>query len=246
MRTSRGPQSDIIGGVPEPLRFMNFSFARSAFASAVFIALIACPAAVAQTPPLVIDIPDAPIAMRVLVQSPAETVTDLQVICLFQSSPLNTLHGSLAEINEKLHGLLDRVRKPELFAGQLGETLLIAPPKDSLPAKRLLLIGLGDSQTFSPQRMELVGEIVYHEAGRVGVSHPFFAPTILDGGVSKFNTGDIAEQVISGFLRASATAKSLQDAHASSQLAISALTFLAGAKNAENTRQGIERALKQK
>jgi hypothetical protein len=38
---------------------------------------------------------------------PAETTTELQVICLFRSSPENTLHGSLLELNEKLKGLLD-------------------------------------------------------------------------------------------------------------------------------------------
>src|SRR5271154_4361005 len=103
----------------------------------------------------VIDVAHAPFPIQILVESPAETVTDLQVICLFRSSPVNTLHGSLTEMNEKLKGLLDRVRGPDLFRGELGETLLITPPKDSLGAKKLLIIGLGDSQSFSPQRMQL-------------------------------------------------------------------------------------------
>src|SRR5580692_3887219 len=33
------------------------------------------------------------------------------------------------------------------------------------------------------------GEILYTEASRLGVVHPFFAPTILDGRVGKFATG---------------------------------------------------------
>src|SRR6202167_4730116 len=152
-----------------------------------------------------LEIPNAPIRMQVLAQSPTDTTTDLQVICLFRSSPVNTLHGSLVEANEKLNGLLDRVRKPELFGGELGETLLLAPPKGSLGAKKLLIIGLGDSQSFSPQRMQLVGEILYNEASRLGVTHPYIAPTILDGGVTTFPTGTVAEQVIGGFLRAAAT-----------------------------------------
>ena len=44
--------------------------------------------------------------------------------------------------------------------------------------------------------MQMVGEILYDEASRLGVAHPYFAPTILDGGVSKFTTGEVAEQVI--------------------------------------------------
>ncbi len=196
-----------------------------------------------QSPPAVIDIANAPIPIQFLVQSPAETKTDLQVICLFRSWPVNTLHGSLTEMNEKLKGLLDRIRKPALFRGELGETLLLAPPKGRLGAKRLLIIGLGDSQTFSPLRMQLVGEILYDEASRLSVAHPFFAPTILDGGVSKFTTGEVAEQVIAGFLRAAATDNLLRDANASPGQPVTALTYLAGAKNTGNTREGIEKAI---
>jgi hypothetical protein len=197
----------------------------------------------AQAPPSAIDIEGAPMPIRVLAQSPADTVTDLQVICLFRSLPSNTLHGSLAEIDEKLSGLLTRIRKPELFGGELGETLLLTPPKNSIPARKLLIIGLGDSQTFEPSRMQLVGEILYRESSDLGVSHPFFAPTILDGGVTGFQTGQVAAEVIRGFLRAASTGKVLTDAKASSSPSVAALTFLAGAKNAANTRDGIEGAV---
>jgi len=189
----------------------------------------------AQTPPVAID---------VLAQGPADTNTDLQVICLFRSAPENTLHGSLIETNEKLKGLLEHVRSDKLFRGELGETLLIAPPRGSLGAKKVLIIGLGDSQTFAPERMQLVGAILYNEASRLGVTHPFFAPTILDGGVTKFTTGPVAEQVIGGFLRAAATAKILKDANASAGSTVTALTYLAGAKNVSSTRDGIEKTLK--
>jgi hypothetical protein len=77
----------------------------------------------AQGSPTGIDIADAPLPIQILVQSPAETTTDLQLICLFRSSPLNTLHGSLIDMDKKLGGLLDRVRSPDLFRGELGETL---------------------------------------------------------------------------------------------------------------------------
>jgi hypothetical protein len=193
--------------------------------------------------PAAIDIANAPIPIQILEQSPTDTTTDLQVICLFRSSPMNTLHGSLVEANEKLKGLLERIRKPELFRGELGETLLLAPPKGSLGAKKLLIIGLGDSQSFSPQRMQLVGEILYAEASHLGVTHPFFAPTILDGGITTFTTGQISEQVILGFLRAAATDQALRDAHAAAGPGVTALTYLAGSKYANNTREGIEKAI---
>jgi Cytosol aminopeptidase family, N-terminal domain len=212
---------------------------------AALIVLVAWPCAIAwtQDSPAIINIADSPIPIRVLAQSPADTDTYLQFICLFRSSPANKLQGSLAEINDKLTGLLDRVRSPQLFRGELGETVLLTPPKNSIGAKKLLIVGLGDSQTFSPQRMQLVGEIVYTEANRLGVRNPFFSPTVLDGGVSRFTTGQVAEQVIAGFLHAAETEKIVNEATVSSPQAIASLTYLAGQQHAEETRAGIEKAV---
>jgi hypothetical protein len=193
--------------------------------------------------PASVEVAGAPFSIRILAQSPADTTAELQVVCLFRSSPENTLHGSLSEVNEKLQGLLDRIRKPELFRGELGETLLLTPPKGSLGARKLLLIGLGDSQNFSPQRMQLVGEVLYAEATRLGVAQPFFAPTILDGGIAKFTTGDVAEQVIVGVLRAASTDRLLREASALSGPVVTTLTYLAGEKNVSSTRQGVEKAI---
>ncbi|MGD1024702.1 MAG: M17 family peptidase N-terminal domain-containing protein [Candidatus Sulfotelmatobacter sp.] len=199
--------------------------------------------AATQSKPAGIQIPNAPIPTRVLIQSPAETDTDLQIICLFESVPENTLHGSLVETNEKLKGLLDKIRSSSLFRGELGETVLIVPPVGSLTARNLLIIGLGDAQTFTPQRLELVGSIAYNESNRLRVTHPFFAPTVLDGGVSKYTTGQESEEFITGFLRAARTEKILQAAGADKGPVIQDLTYLAGPTRATDTQQGIERGL---
>jgi hypothetical protein len=180
--------------------------------------------------------------VNVLVQSPADTKTDLQIFCLFQSSPENQLHGSLLEIDGKLHGLLTTIRSPELFGGELGETILIDPPPGTLGAKKILIIGLGDSATFTPDRMYLAGKIAFREADRLGVAHPFFAPTILDGGVTKFPTGDVATQVARGFRDAQASAALLARSHAAAAPIVLDFTYLAGAKHADDTRAGLARA----
>jgi Cytosol aminopeptidase family, N-terminal domain len=193
--------------------------------------------------PAEIRIANAPIPVRVLVQSPADTDTDLQIICLFKSDPENTFHGSLVETNDKLKGLLDKIRKPTLFRGELGETMLIVPPAGSLAARKLLIIGLGDSETFTPQRLELVGSITYNESNRLGVAHPFFAPTVLDGGVTKYSTGQASENFFTGFLRAARTEQILETAGTSKGQVIQDLAYLAGPTHATDTQQGIERAL---
>lgn len=182
--------------------------------------------------------------VTVAVQSPAETKTELQIFCLFRSTPENGLHGSLIEIDEKLHGLLRQVRKPGLFGGELGETILLTPGEGTLGAKRVLIIGLGDSGTFRPERMYLAGKIAWREANRLGVAHPFFAPTILDGGVSGFGTGEIAEQVVRGMRDALATEAVLRGGHGTENVAVLDFTFLAGKAHAKDTQDGIARALR--
>jgi cytosol aminopeptidase family protein len=188
--------------------------------------------------------PAAPILkVNVLVQSPGETKTDLQIFCLFRSSPTNPLHGSLIEINEKLHGLLDQLRTPGLFNGDLGETILLTPPAGTVAAKKLLIIGLGDSSSFTPTRMYLVGKIALREADRLGIAHPYFAPTILDGGVTIFSTADVAEQVVRGLRDALAAESLLRKESSAGPLAVEDFTLLAGTKHAAGTRGGINRAL---
>jgi hypothetical protein len=195
----------------------------------------------AQSPssPAVLPVANATIPTRVLSQSPADTATELQIICLFHSDSSNQLHGALTETNEKLKGMLDKLRKPGLFAGDLGETLLIVSPPGTLAAKRLLIIGLGDSQSFTPERMEVVGSIAYRESNQIGIAHPFFAPTVLDGGVTRFTTAETAQHFIRGFLRAADTEKLLADAGESAGVTVADLTYLAGVKYASVTRDGI-------
>jgi hypothetical protein len=200
-------------------------------------------AAATQVKPAEIQIQGASIPTRVLVQSPSETVTELQIICLFESETQNVLRGALAETNEKLHGLLDQIRQPSFFRGELGETLVIEPRAGSIGASKLLLIGLGDSQTFKPERMELVGAIVYRESHRLGIAHPYFAPTVLDGGVTKYSTGEISERFIVGFVRGARTEEVLEGAGASQGPFPQDITYLAGPAHVLETQQGLEKGL---
>ena len=117
-----------------------------------------------------LSVPNNSIPVSVLVQSPALTKTDMQAICLFRSDPANTLNGSLREIDEHLGGLLSKIRKSNLFTGTLGETLLIVPKTGTIPARRLLLIGLGDRESFSPDREQVIGFTFFEEAERLGIS----------------------------------------------------------------------------
>lgn len=91
--------------------------------------------------------------------------------------------------------------------------------------------------------MVLVGKIALREANRMGVAHPFFAPTVPDGGVSRYTTGEVAEEVVRGFREALATEETVRSAGAMATVAVRDFTYLAGADHAHDTENGIDRAL---
>jgi hypothetical protein len=212
--------------------------------AAVFVQAQTRPATTPIAESQVLTVSNASFPVDVLVESPAATKTDLQAICLFQSDPSHTFHGSLMEIDQKLDGLLSQVHKSNLFSGALGETLLIAPKPGTIPAGRLLLIGLGELESFTPEREQQVGFIFFEEAERLGISHPYFAPTVLDGGKTGTDTGDVAQQFLSGFLHAKASQDLLKNAGVSAGASPRSLTYLAGPKHAADTRDGLARAFK--
>ena len=146
-------------------------------------------------------------------------------------------------MDDKLHGTLHKIRTPALFSGELGETVLITPPPGTLVAKRLLIVGLGDSQTFTSERMRLAGKVAFIEADRLDVAHPFFAPTILDGGVTGFTADRVSYQVVLGFLDGLATEQMLQREGAAPASTVVGFALLAGLKHAPATQAGVDKAL---
>src|SRR2546430_742763 len=78
------------------------------------------------------------------------------------------------------------LREHGRFVADQLETILIIPPKDSIKAKALLLVGLGEEEALSLNLLEAVGRVALREAGRLGVRKVAFAPLIRDQGNSKF------------------------------------------------------------
>ena len=105
-----------------------------------------------------LSVPNAALPVDVLVEAPSGAPGELQVICLFASTPENKLQASLAVMDARLNGTLTKLRSQNLFRGTLGETMLITPKPGTIAAKRLLLIGLGDRGAFTPTQEELLAK----------------------------------------------------------------------------------------
>jgi hypothetical protein len=169
------------------------------------------------------------IQISVKMDGPFMEAADLQMICLFKhKSTGDTYQGAAKETDEKLAGLLSALRNRGEFAGDLGETILFTPPKDSIPAKRFLVIGLGDEKDLSLDTLRLVGRIAAREAVRLKASHVAWAPVIRDEGNSTIEVG-LGDRIFTGqFLSAYDTEKRLQAQGLNPKFSIDTLTIEAG------------------
>src|SRR5580704_19015702 len=103
-----------------------------------------------------------PLGIRVSVKmdGPYMEAADLQIICLFKHKDSgDTYQGAAKETDAHLSGILSALRNRGEFVGELGETFLFTPPKSSIPAKRFMVIGLGEEKDLSLNSLHLVGRI---------------------------------------------------------------------------------------
>jgi Cytosol aminopeptidase family, N-terminal domain len=175
------------------------------------------------------------LAVDVKVAGPSTQATPLQVACVFeyvegditQPPALPAALNGMRHLDDSLHGLITELRKSGRFAGHALETLLIVPPKGTLAAERLLLIGLGKRQEFTPALLQRVGAVGMREALRLGVAAYSHASDIKDAGVDS-PTAASAQAVVTGALEALATQRYLADKGASAPPSVGSLTLLAG------------------
>jgi hypothetical protein len=157
---------------------------------------------------------EAPRGLKVSVKmiGPYSEPADLQIICLFKHKPSgDTYQGAAKDTDEHLHGLLSALRNRDEFVGELGETILFTPANGSIPAKRFMVIGLGDEKDLSLDTLRLVGRIAAREAVRLQAKHVAWAPVIRDEGNTTIDVGEGDRAFIEQMLSANDTEKRLQE-----------------------------------
>src|SRR5215470_5658285 len=129
---------------------------------------------------------------------------DLQIICLFKHKLIgDTYQGAAKETDEKLGGILSTLRNRGEFVGETAETFLFTPPKGSIPAKRFMVIGLGEEKDLSLDTLRIIGRIAAREAVRLKAKHVAWAPVIRDEGNTAIDVGEgdraFAEQMLAAY-----------------------------------------------
>jgi hypothetical protein len=178
-------------------------------------------------------------------EGPYTADVPLQVVCYFKytSEGAKKMSGAPVELDKRLGGVIGALRERGEFVGEQLETLLIIPPKDSIKANALLLVGLGDQAALSLDLMEAVGRVALREAARLGVRRVAFAPLIRDQGNSKFGTGEVAKAVVRGMLLAYDTQKRLLKEGLSKEFILDHWISEAGEKYFDDTVSGVQKAI---
>jgi hypothetical protein len=173
----------------------------------------------------------APLGVQLSIKmiGPYTQDADLQIICLFKhKNSGDTYQGAAKATDQHLNGLLSGLRNRGEFVGELGETILFTPAKDSIPAKRFMVIGLGDETTLSLDSLRVVGRIAAREAVRLKAKHVAWAPVIRDEGNSTIEVGLGDRTFTEQFLSAYDTEKRLQAQGLEPKFIIESLTIEAG------------------
>ena len=156
---------------------------------------------------------NAPHGLKVSIKmvGPYTESADLQIICLFKHKASgDTYQGAAKDTDEHLHGILSALRNRGEFVGELGETFLFTPPNGSIPAKRFMVIGLGEEKDLSLDSLRVVGRIAAREAVRLNARHVAWAPVIRDEGNTVVGVGEGDRAFIEQMLSAYDTEKRLQ------------------------------------
>ena len=190
---------------------------------------------------------DAPnkVTIKVRMEGPYTADVPLQIVCYFRYTPegAKRMSGAPVELDKKLGGVIASLRERGEFIGDEGETLLIIPPKNSIKAKALLLVGLGAEDNLSLKVLESVGRVSLREAARLGVKRVAFAPLIRDQGNTKLSAGDVEIAVVKAMLLAYDTDKRMQKEGLARPFALDEWIVEAGPAYFDETVGAVQRAI---
>ena len=191
------------------------------------------------------------VAIEGVVQGPSAQVSDLQIACVFEytegdiyNSPpaLPPALNGLVHLDQDMKGLLTEIRKSGKFLGHANETLLITPAKGAIGGKRLLLIGLGDRNNFTPDLMIGIGGVAMREALKLGVNNFSFASDLKDAGIDS-PTALVAGNVVKGIFEAYRTQLWLKEKQRTKTKPIAKVILLAGPAFFTTAGEGIQEAI---
>jgi len=174
---------------------------------------------------------------------PAAADVDLSVACMFEHEADGAaVAGGLLALDRALGGLLTRMRGTGAFRGQEMETLLVSLPPAPIPARAVLVIGLGQPATLTADVLRRAARAALREAVRLGAASLAFAPSVLDAGHTDNAGLDMPHVMLDGMLGALAAEQMLADGGFARPLALRSCTFDVGAARLEGAARAFGEA----
>lgn len=170
------------------------------------------------------------VVFDVVAWGPAQADVDLSVACMFEHEMAGApIAGGLLGLDQALGGRLTRLRADGAFRAQTMETLLVTAPPAGMPARALLVIGLGAPETLNGERMRRATRVAMREAIRHGAGSMAFAPSVLDAGHTDNAALNMPEMMLDGMLSALRAEVMLAEAGLARMPALRHCTFDVGA-----------------
>jgi hypothetical protein len=177
--------------------------------------------------------------------APGNQPSSVQIICYLKHKAAgDATLAAVADFDRELGGIVRLLRDSNQFEGYPLETLHFESPKDSIKAKGVLLVGVGDEQKLSLETMRSVGTVALRNAMLMRASSVSFAAALQDQSVKKLDVGDVAGAVVSGAILAYDTDKRLQARGLLPQQSIREWVYEAGPAFFKRTVESVDEAVK--
>lgn len=121
---------------------------------------------------------------------------DLSVACMFTRELEGGLRGGLLHLDRALSGKLVRLRDEGVFLGEAGETLLISLPPETVAARAVMVVGVGEPSRWTPAVTAQAVKVAIGTAVQLGVTSAAFAPSLLDSGWGPEATAGVASAMM--------------------------------------------------
>ncbi|MDN3656139.1 M17 family peptidase N-terminal domain-containing protein [Ferruginibacter paludis] len=181
-----------------------------------------------------------PLNIFALVKGPGAVEADLVIAGFFEYEPGEPeLIGGAKQLNDGLKGLVMRFRTDGSFDGKTGNVFLFKTPENTIPAKNVMLIGLGEKQSFNLDKVKIVGGIALHKAMISSFYDIAFAPEVRDAGVLIFSAAEVATAFTEGVMD---EYKALLSSNVKA-IKMNSFKILAGATHEPDAIAGIDIAL---
>jgi len=161
---------------------------------------------------------------------PAQADVDFSVACMFEHEQDGApVAGGLLGLDTALGSQLTTLRASGNFRAQEMETILISLPPTTIPARAVLVIGLGKPETLDGDRLRRATRVAMREAIRQGARSLAFAPSVLDGGHTDNAGLDMPRMMMDGMLGALRAEHALAAAGLAPPPSVQRCTFDVGA-----------------